>query len=162
MLDRSEDAQLRGLLRLFSDRLPRGSRLAELLQPFLDSRRGSAIRALEPDLARVVARVLVDPRLPPPNGVRALLRPDIFAACERAFLACTALRVEYVSAAGERTTRRIEPHGLLFRTGDWWVVAFDHTRDAGRTFRMSRMRKVEALTTTFVAVDPRRLFERAD
>ena len=37
------------------------------------------------------------------------------------------------------TRRRIDPYGLLLRTGFWYVIGFDHTRGEVRTFRVDRI-----------------------
>ena len=35
--------------------------------------------------------------------------------------------------------RRVDPYGLLFRSGFWYLVGRDHVRQALRTFRVDRM-----------------------
>jgi proteasome accessory factor B len=41
--------------------------------------------------------------------------------------------------------RRVDPYGLLARNGFWYIVGFDHLRDAQRVFRVDRIEgKLEA------------------
>jgi predicted DNA-binding transcriptional regulator YafY len=37
------------------------------------------------------------------------------------------------------TPRRVDPYGLLLRTGFWYVVGHDHTHDEPRTYRVDRI-----------------------
>jgi proteasome accessory factor B len=45
-----------------------------------------------------------------------------------------AVRFDYHSAP-----RQVDPYGLLFRSGFWYLVGWDHGREALRTFRVDRM-----------------------
>ncbi|MEO6120761.1 MAG: WYL domain-containing protein [Acidimicrobiales bacterium] len=57
------------------------------------------------------------------------------------------------SYAGQ--ARSVEPWGLLFRNGHWYLVGHDRTRDARRTFRVDRIESA-------VDVGPARSFEPPD
>lgn len=66
--------------------------------------------------------------------------------------------VALTSAAQSRTRvrlryhdldREVDPYGLVYRAGRWYVVAFDHVRTALRTFRLDRIQTVETLTDHF-------------
>ena len=46
---------------------------------------------------------------------------------------------DYESAAGERSTRRLEPYGLVHRRGNWYVVGRDIDKEAPRSFKASRI-----------------------
>ena len=46
-----------------------------------------------------------------------------------------------------QSTRELDPYGLVFHGGRWYLSAHDHGRDAPRTFRVDRMRAVERLGT---------------
>ncbi len=41
--------------------------------------------------------------------------------------------------------RRVDPYGLLFRSGFWYLVGWDHGREALRTFRVDRMESTPVL-----------------
>ncbi|MFP5353129.1 MAG: helix-turn-helix transcriptional regulator [Actinomycetota bacterium] len=45
----------------------------------------------------------------------------------------------YENATGERSSRKLEPYGLVHRRGHWYVVGRDVDREAARSFRVSRM-----------------------
>jgi predicted DNA-binding transcriptional regulator YafY len=51
------------------------------------------------------------------------------------------LRTGYRSYGGEHTRRELSPHGLVVHSGRWYLAAYDHGREAMRTFRVDRMRR---------------------
>ena len=55
-------------------------------------------------------------------------------------------------AAGE--TREFEPWGVVTNQGRWYVVGHDRTREATRTFRLSRLSGVEAIGPSEVVTVP--------
>jgi predicted DNA-binding transcriptional regulator YafY len=61
------------------------------------------------------------------------------------------IRTEYRTHAGERSRRALSPHGLVFHAGRWYLAAFDHLRDALRTFRVDRMSSIAVLREAAVA-----------
>lgn len=67
----------------------------------------------------------------------------------QAFIDQTTLEIRYRSESGEISERQIEPHYLLLNYPIWYVIAFDHLRDAPRTFRCDRILKAERTETRF-------------
>jgi predicted DNA-binding transcriptional regulator YafY len=61
------------------------------------------------------------------------------------------IRTAYRTHAGERSRRELSPHGLVFHAGRWYLAAFDHLRDALRTFRVDRMSSIALLREAAVA-----------
>ena len=57
-------------------------------------------------------------------------------------------RVEfaYRSWAGAATRRRVDPYGLVFHSGRWYLAGHDHDRGEVRTFRVDRVADVTADT----------------
>lgn len=51
----------------------------------------------------------------------------------------TVVRFGYRAADGSVSDRTIDPHGLVHRSGRWYVVGRDHDRAARRAFRLDRM-----------------------
>lgn len=49
----------------------------------------------------------------------------------------------------EPVPREIDPYGLVFRRGRWYIGGFCHLRQALRTFRLDRISKVHLCTETF-------------
>jgi predicted DNA-binding transcriptional regulator YafY len=49
------------------------------------------------------------------------------------------VRSAYRSFSGERSERELSPHGLVVHAGRWYLAAYDHGREDGRTFRVDRM-----------------------
>ncbi|WP_329109334.1 YafY family transcriptional regulator [Micromonospora sp. NBC_01699] len=49
----------------------------------------------------------------------------------------------YRSWRGEQSRRDLDPYGLVFHAGRWYVTGHDHRRDEVRTFRLDRIAAVE-------------------
>ncbi|MHB8781790.1 MAG: helix-turn-helix transcriptional regulator [Candidatus Geothermincolia bacterium] len=54
-----------------------------------------------------------------------------------------ALRFEYRAADGTRSERDLHPYSVDARAGRWYVTGLEPERDEARTFRVSRMSRVE-------------------
>lgn len=63
----------------------------------------------------------------------------VVQALHQAFLDQETLDISYRREDGETSARRIEPHYLLLNYPVWYVVAYDHLRQAPRTFRCDRI-----------------------
>ena len=50
-------------------------------------------------------------------------------------------RFEYRRGDGESSSRLVEPHRLVTAGRRWFLVAWDHDRDAWRTFRLDRLQQ---------------------
>ena len=59
------------------------------------------------------------------------------------------VEIEYLAVGEDPTTRTIEPHQLERELPNWYVHSWDRTRDAERSFRLDRMRRVTLLDETF-------------
>ena len=57
-------------------------------------------------------------------------------------LTCTTWR-------GQASERRLDPYGLVFHAGKWYVTGHDHARESVRTFRLDRIAEVTMSTATF-------------
>lgn len=82
--------------------------------------------------------VTADLALPGSEHVQALGR----AISDRA-----QLRIRYHAAGGEITERVLDPIGL-FLDGGWYLDAFDHLRDARRSFKLERIIDLEPTGVT--------------
>lgn len=60
-------------------------------------------------------------------------------------------RVAFVYQAPDRDamTREVDPYGLVFRRGRWYIGGYCHLRKALRTFRLDRISKVTLCPETF-------------
>lgn len=61
--------------------------------------------------------------------------------------------IEYRSWRGATSQRQLDPYGLVFHSGRWYVSGYDHHRDEIRTFRLDRIASVELTGTRFVIPD---------
>jgi predicted DNA-binding transcriptional regulator YafY len=51
----------------------------------------------------------------------------------------TPVTFAYRTADGRDTSRTVDPHGLVHRSGRWYLVGYDHDRAADRAFRLDRI-----------------------
>jgi proteasome accessory factor C len=59
------------------------------------------------------------------------------------------IEIEYLSAAGEPSVRRIDPEEVFSALGNWYVAAWDHRSDEERLFRADRIRRAEPTGEAF-------------
>jgi predicted DNA-binding transcriptional regulator YafY len=90
----------------------------------------SRVEALE---AALVFTARAPKAAAPPAGETTLLLADAIRRRRR-------VRVEYRSFAGEDTERDLSAYGLVVHAGRWYLAAYDHVREALRTFRVDRIR----------------------
>jgi predicted DNA-binding transcriptional regulator YafY len=57
--------------------------------------------------------------------------------------------MRYQRADGAVTERALDPYGLVYRDGRWYVVGYCHLRQAVRVFRLDRALQVEPRAETF-------------
>ena len=59
------------------------------------------------------------------------------------------IRIRYRSARGEDTERLVDPYGIAFHGGRWYLAAWDHLREDLRTFRLDRLLAIEQTRESF-------------
>lgn len=110
--------------------------------------------SLATDVDQAMRKLAFD--LPPdalPDGAdeRILAEPvdeKTFATVARALLDRKLVAFDYHAMSSDQTTHReVEPYGLAFLGAHWYLVARDRDRAELRTFRVSRMRLVNANRT---------------
>lgn len=63
------------------------------------------------------------------------------------------VELEYENATQGRTRRRVRPYGLVVKVMRWYLVAYCESREAIRTFSVTRIQRAELLEETFVWPD---------
>lgn len=119
-----------------------------------------AIDSLEAKLERVMPDKLKHQVRSIRNTTRLMLpRPDVLQD-DRALLTLTrAIQAEqrvgisYHPPEQAITERQVDPYGLTFWNGHWYLGGFCHLRRAMRSFRLDRIRKVQALPPKFQRPD---------
>lgn len=112
-------------------------------EPLLASHAESAMRKLAADLP-------IDATLPSSDAPRVLLareRPDaaVFESLGEALRRRKVVTFPYHAMSTDRSeTREVEPYGLFFLTGHWYLAGRDRARGELRNFRLNRMGKVAA------------------
>jgi predicted DNA-binding transcriptional regulator YafY len=108
------------------------SALAKLLGS-LPGARGRELKAL-------CRRVLIGPPASATISSGAgITPPELLRLFEQAFTGGVGLAFEYSDRQGRKTSRRVEPHGLLVESPVWYVLARDVEKAAPRMFRMDRI-----------------------
>ena len=127
------------------------ARALQVGDPTLADHTRSAMRKLAFDLplgatdARADWRYDSDILLPPPTRTN----PQTLATLGDALFARRRVRCDYHGMDAERaSTRTVEPYGLFYISGFWYLVARDVDKDALRNFRISRMGEVAVLKPT--------------
>ena len=65
-----------------------------------------------------------------------------FIIIKEAILNRRIIEFNYFSSSGEKSIRRVEPMKLIFKVNTWYLQAFCLTRNAYRTFKITRMSEV--------------------
>ncbi len=72
-----------------------------------------------------------------------------FNDIKKAMLQRNVIRFEYVNAEGHKSSRLAEPEKLIFKGNAWYLLAYCQQRQEQRTFRISRLKKLEVTAETF-------------
>lgn len=59
------------------------------------------------------------------------------------------VRIHYQSATGAETERQVDPYGVVFLSGAWYMTGFDHLRGELRSFRLDRVKSCATTRETF-------------
>jgi predicted DNA-binding transcriptional regulator YafY len=78
---------------------------------------------------------------------------DILATLSAAAQKRQSARVRYLSQQREQTERGIDPYGLAYLGGSWYVVAYCHLRRERRSFRLDRIQSAALLPASFARPD---------
>ncbi|WP_229400490.1 helix-turn-helix transcriptional regulator [Micromonospora okii] len=77
----------------------------------------------------------------------------VLLALAHAAHAHTTVNIQHQSWREDRTARDLDPYGVVFHAGRWYVVGHDHLRGSLRTFRIDRIASVAPRATTFTPPD---------
>jgi predicted DNA-binding transcriptional regulator YafY len=88
-----------------------------------------------------------------PGRRQPQVEPGLLVTIAQACRALERLRFNYRTNAQHESERRVEPYRLVNTERRWYLVARDLDRAAWRTFRVDRMRDVEATGHRFVRGD---------
>lgn len=77
----------------------------------------------------------------------------VLLALAEASRARATVGISHVSSREEHTERDVDPYGVVFHTGRWYVVGHDHLRDDLRSFRIDRIASVTPRAGTFTVPD---------
>jgi predicted DNA-binding transcriptional regulator YafY len=80
-------------------------------------------------------------------------RPAVLGPVQDGFFEQHAIEVEYRTER-ERTTRIVEPHYLLLSWPAWYLLVWDHLREAVRMLRLDRIESARVTASAFQLRDP--------
>ena len=84
------------------------------------------------------------------GGGRAIVDPELLLELNEAIRSKHSIEMEYYSASsGQTNTRTVDPYHLHNIHGDWYLIAYCHTRRAPRDFLTSRIKAHKRLLSTF-------------
>lgn len=107
----------------------------------LDRVMPASLRRKVGDLQGVVALDLTRPQ--------AASDAAVFAEITRCASAARRVRLEYRALDGNTTAREIDPFGVGYLHGAWYVVGHCHLREGLRSFRLDRVQSAQALPKSF-------------
>ncbi|EAR08337.1 helix-turn-helix transcriptional regulator [Reinekea blandensis] len=114
----------------------------KLFQAFPENQRKS--------VSGIRKRIFIGDKVNPSADDDPLLKPrQATAKISEAFLKQQLVEIDYESQSGERTSRVIEPHYIVLNWPTWYILSYDHLREADRLFRIDRIRKAQVLEKTF-------------
>ncbi|MCL6518206.1 MAG: WYL domain-containing protein [Armatimonadetes bacterium] len=75
---------------------------------------------------------------------------EVLNTISRAISSHNPIEIKYYAAhSGETTKRKVDPYGLTFRFGAWYLIGFCHLRGDIRTFGVDRIRSIHVLKDHF-------------
>lgn len=75
---------------------------------------------------------------------------DVMDMLSRAISFHNPIDIDYhVASRQELTRRKVDPYGLTFRFGAWYLIGFCHLRESIRTFGLDRIRSIRVLDDHF-------------
>lgn len=137
-----DEAELRALL-MAQPRSLGNPRLAAAAQSALNKLMAAMPEPMKAQAAHMQQRLHVDPTGWRDTGEDISMLPVVQEAVARD----RKVSFEYTRADGERSSRTVDPLGLVSKGLNWYLVG--RTANGMRTFRVSRMRKVAVLAVTF-------------
>ena len=84
------------------------------------------------------------------SGGRAMVAPELLFELNDTIHSKRSIEIEYYSASSGQTNRRtVDPYHLNNIQGDWYLIAYCHTRREPRDFLASRIKAHKLLPSTF-------------
>lgn len=118
-------------------------------------------RALSQNLVRLKSRVFIG------GNASAVVKNNYLAPkanclsmIEKAFVALSLLEIEYIDEKLQRTTRVVEPHGLIVNWPAWYLLTFDYLRNEVRMFRLDRVTSARVLVERKFRVRAQEIFDQ--
>jgi predicted DNA-binding transcriptional regulator YafY len=108
-------------------------------------------RVVPPDLARKISEIREGVIMPSRlwDSAATFPDPDVLATLIHACLTTHRVWFRYSRADGDESAREIDPYGVVAIYGRWYVHGWCHLREACRTFRVDRIRRVDELAPSF-------------
>lgn len=114
-----------------------------------DSASAKVRRVLPVGLARRLESLLSAAGFTSPEWAAHPPGTDTLLALAEAARRRTPVAITYTSWRGGQSSRRVEPYGLVFHSGRWYLTGFDDKRGEVRTFRLDRIAEATPEAGTF-------------
>jgi len=89
----------------------------------------------------------------PDNYLHLIPSTDYLSPLQSAIVNKTIVRIQYQNLQEEQSIREVEPIGLTFYSLNWHLIAWCHTRQDYRDFRISRIEKLNITLQPFRKTD---------
>lgn len=89
----------------------------------------------------------------PDNYMHLMPSTDFLTPLQSAIINKTIVRIQYQNLQETQSVREIEPIGLTFYSLNWHLIAWCHSRQDYRDFRISRIEKLEVTLQPFRKID---------
>jgi predicted DNA-binding transcriptional regulator YafY len=118
------------------------------MTPAVSSAQAKLDRVMPKTLTRKIGNLnsVVSLDLTPPSAESG---SQFFAAITKCASASQRILMTYGAPDGTTTEREVDPYGIGYRHGAWYVVGWCHMRRDLRSFRLDRVRVIEPLPRTF-------------
>lgn len=77
-------------------------------------------------------------------------RQEVLTQVHKSVQDSSLLHFEYTGSQGKQSKRLVEPHTLVFKNYNWYLLAYCRLREAIRVFRLSRIRNIRVSPEHFV------------
>lgn len=83
------------------------------------------------------------------SGLYIDLNPNVFLAVFKGWQEHRQIKIDYEDYSGKVTSRRFDPHTLVFYQNNWYSKGYCHLKNAPRTFSLSRIKRAELTSFEF-------------
>ncbi len=81
------------------------------------------------------------------------IQDDLLSTLHKSISNSQLIKFGYTTSDGNLSKRSVEPHAVVMKSFNWYLLAYCHLRDEFRVFKLSRMRSVKVIEHCFTKRD---------